>query len=151
ELKVGPRPGTSQMIAVRIEGGRSLGPKSQKFEYIYGILTDADGRFTIDRVVPGDGEVAREIRLYDDTTWVQRTYNEVKPGQAAHVTIGGQGRPVVGRIAVLDGAGIPDWTYSNNSLRQQRPDLVPARPPQGLGRAERTKWIVTWSQSKEGR
>jgi len=42
---------------------------------------------------------------------------EVAPGATARLTMGGTGRPVVGKLTLPAGfAGPIDWTYSNNSL-----------------------------------
>ena len=78
------------------------------FSFGYWMQTDERGRFQFDRVVPGPGTVVRVIR--DDPRplhpfrelecWPEDIV--VKPGETAKVTLGGKGRPVIGRI-VLDG------------------------------------------------
>jgi beta-lactamase regulating signal transducer with metallopeptidase domain/thiol-disulfide isomerase/thioredoxin len=121
----------------RIEGGARIGPRfgsneevsfnptrpdrgggSYVFTYGYSARTDDRGRFTFERVIPGPGTVSRVIRTefpggstMHMPCWLEPV--EVKPGQASQVTIGGKGRPVVGRV-VLD--GVPeapvDWTQN---------------------------------------
>ena len=90
------------------------------FGYNYSARTDDRGRFRFDRVIPGHGTVSRSVitemgpggpwrHMQGWPVWV-----DVKPGQVVQVTIGGKGRPVIGRI-ILD--GIPespiDWTRND--------------------------------------
>jgi beta-lactamase regulating signal transducer with metallopeptidase domain/thiol-disulfide isomerase/thioredoxin len=75
------------------------------FSYGYETNTDAEGRFEIDRVIPGPGSIARVVVTeFLRTTqhapgWHQRI--EVRPDETVDVTIGGAGRPVTGQV-VLD-------------------------------------------------
>ena len=81
--------------------------ESQNFIFTcdYQAETDADGRFVIDRVIPGRGGVARVVV----TRFLTGSQNcpcwqapvDVPAGGVATVTIGGQGRPVTGQV-VLD-------------------------------------------------
>jgi peroxiredoxin len=117
-VRIGARFGPNQQVLfhpIRLQGESSL----DSFSFGYWTQTDERGRFQFDRVVPGPGTVARVVR--DDPRpshpfrqlecWPERI--EVKPGETAQVTLGGKGRPVIGRI-VLDGTPEApiDWTLN---------------------------------------
>lgn len=70
--------------------------------FSYTTTTDDDGRYVIERVPPGEVQVAREVQRSNQT--IAYTHNsrvEVKPGQTTRVDIGGTGRPVIGRVITL--------------------------------------------------
>ena len=69
-------------------------------------------------MVPGSVTVARKIELSAHSySSANTTEVEVKPGQTAKVTIGGSGRPVIGRVVVPEGLRQKqDWGYSLNQL-----------------------------------
>ena len=117
-VRIGARFGPNQEVMfhpIRPEREGSL----DSFSFGYWMQTDERGRFQFDRVVPGPGTVVRVVR--DDPRplhpfrqlkcWPERI--EVKPGETAQVTLGGKGRPVIGRI-VLDGTPEApiDWTLN---------------------------------------
>ncbi len=99
----------------------------QIFTYQYETRTDDDGRFVFDRVVPGPGRVTRVI-VTDYGRFSQHMSCggqavDIRPGQTTKVRVGGEGRPVIGRV-VLDGTpGVPiEWTQN---------------PPAGMTRPKR--------------
>jgi hypothetical protein len=65
----------------------------------YKATADEQGRFTIERVPPGDGAIVRLIRT-SPTSWSHSdsTPVTVKPGETTQVTLGGNGAVLVGRI-----------------------------------------------------
>ena len=67
--------------------------------------TDADGRFAFDRLLPGAYRVGRVIHPQPDSTTLGRSVSvDAAPGSRAEVSLGGGGRPVVGRVAWADGS-----------------------------------------------
>ena len=85
------------------------------FTYGYTTVTDQQGRFAFDRVVPIPGTVSRVAQNVAAPSgipasgWQVRV--EVKPNQTARVRIGGKGRVVVGRLVVEGTPEAPvDWT-----------------------------------------
>jgi beta-lactamase regulating signal transducer with metallopeptidase domain/thiol-disulfide isomerase/thioredoxin len=84
------------------------------FSYGYETNTDHEGRFIIDRVMPGPGSIARVvITEFLRTTqhapgWHQRI--EVRPGETINVSIGGSGRAVTGHVVLDRDPGVHiDW------------------------------------------
>jgi beta-lactamase regulating signal transducer with metallopeptidase domain/thiol-disulfide isomerase/thioredoxin/protocatechuate 3,4-dioxygenase beta subunit len=112
ELRVGRQPAANQQVEF-YPAPIQRGGKSYRLNYLYRALTDKQGRFALDRVVPVAGDVSRYLPcpVGGFPAWGWQEHALVKPGQTARVNIGGKGRPVVGRI-VLDGARqtTVDWT-----------------------------------------
>jgi RNA polymerase sigma factor (sigma-70 family) len=119
-LRIGNRPGAGQTLDLAY--GRQ-GDTPATIPWWSGKATsDESGRFAFERVMPGEVSITREILLkrratsqtvgHSHTTWV-----EVAPGATARVTVGGTGRPLVGKVMAHAGfAGPVDWTFSHNSL-----------------------------------
>ena len=95
---------------------------------IYWAKTDAQGRFQLDRVMPGPGTIIRQriTEFAEGSSFSpgRQQSIDIKPGETTTVTIGGAGRPVVGRVE-LDRK--PDtainWSASN-PVTIQRWDTV---------------------------
>ena len=68
--------------------------------------TDKQGRFSINKVPPGEGMVGPHLRTGGN---LQMTHGErytLPAGETIHVMIGGTGRPVTGRLALPKGADV---------------------------------------------
>ncbi len=117
------------------------------------VLSDGQGRFVMERVVPGPYRVARRVNT-GPRTWgyTHAVPIAVESGETVHVTVGGSGRPVVGRALVTgDAAGRVDWGYSSSSIRLKLPEIP---HPEGFDEwpEERQKsWTDSWEASEEGR
>ena len=114
EVRIGRQPAPDQQVEFQ-PAPFERGGRSYVFTNGYTTLTDQQGRFAFDRVVPGPG-IAR--RYVTNTAaplglpaWGWQEPVEVKPNQTARVRIGGKGRPVFGRV-VIDGTpeAPVDWT-----------------------------------------
>jgi hypothetical protein len=95
--------------------------------------TDAAGRFSFPRLAPGEVRLAQHDP--QTRTFHRWSYVVVEPGRTASVTIGGVGRPVVGRFANPPAATRPvlwDYrspTYSPTAMLRQT-DAPPVSPPE---------------------
>jgi beta-lactamase regulating signal transducer with metallopeptidase domain/thiol-disulfide isomerase/thioredoxin/DNA-binding beta-propeller fold protein YncE len=96
----------------RLPSGRTT--MDYVFSYGYETNTDHEGRFVMDRVIPGPGSIARVvITEFLRTTqhapgWHQRI--EVRPDETVNVTIGGTGRAVTGEVVLDRDPGVKiDW------------------------------------------
>ncbi len=128
-LRVGSQPGAG--LPVLVNGGPN-GDTDQAIPWFqYSAAANASGQFIFDRVVPGSMTVARKIALGAHSySSAGTTEIDVKPGQTARVTIGGSGRPVIGRVVVPEGLRQKlDWGYSLNQLGHK-----PSLWNQALGR-----------------
>ncbi|MGE3819911.1 MAG: sigma-70 family RNA polymerase sigma factor [Isosphaeraceae bacterium] len=107
-----------------------------------GTTTDAEGRFTFEKVMPNPDVIV--MAPFDGTI---QTWAEVKPGETTQVTLGGKGRPVVGKLVRPEGVSSEDWAGARVvvGLRSDRLP-VPPRPVDAPA-----DWLETWWNSDEGR
>lgn len=116
---------------------------------------DAHGRFALERVIPGDVRVS----AWPDGESAEGAWSsgllllDVKPGETARAELGGNGRPVVARIALPPGFD-PDGDLVANSrfdLRSDGPNIP--YPKDLLARRDRSmvEWVDRWWASPEGR
>jgi len=136
-VRIGPRTGPNQQVEfhpTRPEGRVGIG----SFGYGYWTHTDDRGRFRFDRVVPGPGTVARVVgKIYTGglieslPCWQESV--TIKPGGTVDVTIGGKGRPLVGRVA-LDGTpeSPVDWAQSESIMLGIAPPVRPGQRRTGM-------------------
>jgi len=153
-VRIGARTGANQEVAfLPIRPAREAG--IDRYSYGSWTWTDERGRFQFDRVVPGPGTVARVVRdsvrpgtaFRQLPCWQERV--EVKPGQMTQVTVGGKGRPVIGRV-VLDGTpeAPVDWTDNEPVLLGVPPeDSDPSR----FGLLSRGSTLFASHIDKDGR
>lgn len=98
---VGEEPGAELDVALSYD---VIPPRGTgRVHPIYRTVTDAEGRFVFENAPPGLGRVAIEYT----SPWGQRQLSHPRPvdivsGETAEVTLGGTGRPVVGRIEAPD-------------------------------------------------
>lgn len=91
--------------------------KTQPFIWDYGCrgITDDDGRFEFDRIPPGPGSAGRTV-ITQFLRSTQHAYGwqtpvEIRPNETATVTIGGTGRPLIGRVVLDRQPDVTiDWT-----------------------------------------
>jgi RNA polymerase sigma factor (sigma-70 family) len=76
--------------------------------------TDEDGRFLFDDVPPGDHSIGR---LFLGGMLETRTTVQVNPGETTAVELGGNGRPVAGKIHVPKFEPGFDFSHSRGELR----------------------------------
>lgn len=92
--------------------------------------TDAEGKFVFERVPPIPVEVYHEPKVRDSSMGTiaqsQTTKFLPKPGETSKLVLGGQGRPVVGRLVVKGYEGTIDYradVFSLDAILPQHPDL----------------------------
>lgn len=115
QLIIGTRPGTNESIRLWLahlpyaHHPRPFPPLGLHLNTV----TDAEGRFVFEQVPPVDVEVYHSPKVRDrafgTTPMSQTTKMTLTPGETHRVTLGGQGRPVIGRFVVKDYDGEIDW------------------------------------------
>ncbi len=132
EVRIGREPAAYQSLVYLPELPLHRNDAFRMRSYDYHFTADSQGRFAIDRVIPGPGQVARVLNTTYRNEWCGHVPVEVKPGQTTQVRLGGKGRPVIGRV-VLDGTPPEpvDWR-TNNPVVLETP------------RAERRKASARW-------
>ncbi len=155
---IGDRPGANILLELR---GYLQGPETNlvSIDSSHEATTDAEGRFAFDRVIPfANLRIARYDRPdVPGRVWTLGEAVSVAPGETARITYGGNGRPVVGRVAPPE-----DWTEPVDFTRDSRAGVVSNRartpyPPE-LFRGKTTlqggawmDWQRQWSKTPEGR
>ena len=80
----------------------------------------------------------------------------VEPGESCHIDLGGNGRPIVGRLQSGAGDAKNDWKQLLVQVEPRRPELPPltAIPiPDEIGKdlKRRTDWVREWQQTEPGK
>ncbi|HUW17994.1 MAG TPA: carboxypeptidase regulatory-like domain-containing protein [Sedimentisphaerales bacterium] len=118
----------------------------------YQTVSDAQGKFVFERVVPGTARVVHEKRRVGQMSDSRVAPVEVVAGETVSVVIGGQGRTVVGRVAVPADYGKPiNWANGYHCLSRKPPEPPTPEGFEQMPTEERLEWIETWEASEEGR
>ena len=111
-VRVGEKPGAGEWVEFLADRRPLRASSSASDLWVSSrdrVQADAQGRFALDRIIPGPGHVSRTLATQSDRTryLIGAEPVDPKPGETTHIDIGGGGRPVVGR-ATFDGP--VDWT-----------------------------------------
>lgn len=138
-LHVGKNPGTNELVCLDR-------PSYRQGEMIYDATafqarTDAQGRFIITFVPPGESRIAHMV-AEGNGSWTHSmgTLIEVKPGEVKNVSVGGNGRTVLGHAKVLDATAEINWKHANAALHTPLPKSFPTNS---------TNWEA-WGTTPEG-
>ena len=119
---------------------------STDYEYgSYKAKTDAEGRFEVDRVVPGFATAF--------TPTVGPYSFEVRSGESARITIGGSGRSVIGRVVTSEETTLP-FPLNQGGLSRLVSVMTELPKPEGfaaMSQPERASYHGAWYQTSEGR
>ena len=85
EVRIGRKLAAYQSVVYLLELPSNHGDAFRMRSYDYDFATDSQGRFAIDRVIPGLGHIARVLTTTLRGEWSGRELVEVKPGQATQV------------------------------------------------------------------
>ncbi len=112
--------------------------------------TGPGGRFVLTKVVPGWLEIGREE--YSGRMRTNCTPIYVKPGETLDVTLGAEGRPIIGRVVLPADSNRPaGLRWLSCRLVTVRPDVPwPAQSDQMSG-AEKGQWYRQWRKTAQGR
>ncbi|HUW85181.1 MAG TPA: carboxypeptidase regulatory-like domain-containing protein [Phycisphaerae bacterium] len=162
-LRIGGRAGADEKIVLYLRRMGPIDSGEPRIEFHNRTTADAEGRFVMERVKPGEARVARSITVLDDGQSVRSTYAhqvgvDVVPGQTATVALGGTGRPVIGRGVAPQGYnGAVEWAYSRGDItsKMQMPSDVPGpKTPDDwdqMDPQQQRQWYQKWQQSPEGK
>jgi peroxiredoxin/protocatechuate 3,4-dioxygenase beta subunit len=136
KLLIGTRPGTNEEV--------HLWPAHLPYEFeprqfpplnmYLKTTTDSKGEFTFDRVPPFNVQVYHSPKVKEEkmgmTPMSQTVSFALQPGETKTVTIGGQGRPVIGRVVVNGYDGTINWRSDVYTMEKivppadEFPDLI---------------------------
>ncbi len=132
--------------------------------YDYKSMTDENGKFAFERVVPGRGQVARVAVSQQGggmTSWTPThvTNAEFLPGKTTHVDVGRAGRKIVGKLLLpTDAKPGNDWRLARVTLQWNSPDKPkPPKVPYPLGMDPQKDqdaariWWEQWRYTDQGK
>ncbi len=153
ELRAGKTPGAA---GERIILSFLLDPSGYEkpgIHFLYNTDTDSEGRFVFNYVKTGDALVSWKMKAgLDSDTFCYGESIEVQAGETDHVTLGGYGLPVTGKIVVPATATepIPFQKY-RSCLRKQMPDPIDSKLLEGKSIEEQKKFWDEWPKSEANR
>ena len=142
-LKVGKRLATNETVMLTGPAMDAGGPLLQFDFQQFQSKTDAQGRFKITDVPPGEWSLVKIVPI-DERSWAhtQVTPVKVKPGELTPVAMGGTGRRVIGKVIAPGYTNKIDWKNAGfQSLNTKQP-----RPPRNLRTPEE---MAKWQESDE--
>jgi hypothetical protein len=154
-VRTASKPNAGAMLTVSMNDRQSQDPNAPRVYHDLQARADQGGRFTFERVPPGHATVSVQVRLGESTTgYTQSTPVEVKAGETTEVKIGGQGRPVIGRIVVPDPVKANvDWSHSHTSFSTKVDVRRPKVPDnwREMDDAAKRAWAEAWERTPDGR
>ncbi len=125
-LKIGDNVGTNQSLLLTPD---PTGMNRFWYDYNdYLATTDAQGKFVISNVPPGERRVVRLIRVDERSQMHSPLGNvSVKPGEVSHVTFGGDGTLIVGQLTASDPLRQVDWRNSGHHSLNSYPKPPPLK------------------------
>lgn len=156
---------------IQISFNRTHDQQRSNYVFIRKSRTDADGKFTVDKVRPdttfeGNSYISRVTTIGYRTVNVDTKPIEVKPGETTYVVLGGQGRTVTAKLLkphnytdaviwqVARGHVKTNTATGSTSLYMQiMQEMQYPRPPayDTMTVAQVLNWFNEWSQSEDGR
>jgi peroxiredoxin len=132
-LRIGAKPGALQTINVSHQDN----PGPQPEPRIYHDLrapTDEAGHFMVEHVPGGKASVSLQVQFSEYTYGsTQSRTIDVKPGETTHIDLGGEGRPVIGKLTVpLELAGKMS-PATDNTFMLTKIDALPDFHPANWG------------------
>jgi hypothetical protein len=153
----GGKAATGQPVMVSSVRRLKSGAHTVTASVIANAISDEQGRFELNRCVPGPGTVGRTVTSTERATMVQEMLAtiDVKPAPAAtSVTIGGEGRTVRAKVVPPDDFAGADWTATPQTMAFLQGNPPPLPLPNAWLRmtgAEREKWTADFKQTDAGR
>ena len=162
ELLAGDKPVPGQGITLMVSGNYDpAGLRSREWVSDDGMSvshrretrTDQEGRFVFERIPAGTARLGRFFTTGRGTsTFLSLSgTTEVTRGKTARVTLGGEGRPVIGRVVQPTGKAMPlDWQNVRGWLELAAPSMS-MMPMEGGG--DRGPWAAyaAFKKSDEGK
>jgi len=129
-------------------------PNQPRLHFDLSDQTDKDGRFVLDRVPPGELQVARRVPV-GQWGWIpsQAETLVVEPGKTVEVTLGGKGRPVIGQVIAPAGGDIPIPPGTEVKIRTKLDLPKPPLPDNWdqMDSKAQHQWNENWYKTTEGK
>ncbi len=123
------------------------------------VVTDENGRFAFNRVVPGTGRIGRRLLIHAWQGAQEVASSRMQPidlpsGETVRVELGGTGRPVVGKLEPPEGLDEEvDWAFSMVTSVAELPEPPPLPIPKDIedDAEKHESWLAEWAESDEGK
>jgi hypothetical protein len=157
KMMKGSKPAVDEWVDINDSAMEPYDPQKPRIYSSSSAKTDANGNFALDRIAPGKWNLGRRVQITSNS-WssVNLATVDVEPGKTAEVAIGGNGRPVVGKVVLPpDIASRSDWSYGFSQINSQ--DTVDVQGPDmpllvRMSSAEtQQKWMQNWMKSDAGK
>ena len=150
-VMIGAEPGKEQPVTLSYE--RPYEPQAPRIWSHYQAVTDTNGRFSFERVVPGLAKVSRVIRSApNSTSFSHGVPVEIPAGGVVDVVIGGTGRPVSGRLVLPEGHEEKiSFNYGHHNIGLKVPDPPKPEDLGGTTPEETQALYLEWMKSDEGK
>jgi peroxiredoxin len=130
KLLIGSKPAAGHMIYLSHD--RPHDETAPRFFAQYDGISDKEGNFVFDRVIPGDIQLTATMTPWNGTPTSSsntlRSDATVRPGETVKVQLGGLGRPVVGRVNLPADLASKGWTVARAAFSTKQPET---KYPQG--------------------
>jgi hypothetical protein len=153
----GSKPATDEYVDINSTEVGGYDPQKPRIYSNASAKTDANGNFALDRIAPGKWSLGRRVQLTNNS-WssVNLATVDVEAGKTAEVAIGGNGRPVVGKVVLpADMASRSDWSYGFSQMNLQNTVSVPGPDMPLLVRLSsadtQRKWMEDWMKTDAGK
>ncbi|MCA9440652.1 MAG: carboxypeptidase regulatory-like domain-containing protein, partial [Candidatus Omnitrophica bacterium] len=158
-LRVGKETPTGEVVVLNLN--REHQPNSPSVYFHYRTETEEGGRFSFDRVVPGDIQVTRQIKLSETPGGGSRWSNansetvQLRPGESKEIQLGGTGREVKARLVVPATAEreitfdqVQGYLRTHVSMPYTHKEIIAMSTEE---REAAAKEVQLWMQSSEGK
>jgi thiol-disulfide isomerase/thioredoxin len=151
----GDRPDTNQKMSIwQLLNDTTAGMEKPNAMFEAEVQTDSDGKFAVPRMAAEKTNVAPDYQFSWGELQRPLVLVDVKPGKTATVTLGGQGRPVIGSIAMPPSLmGRKDVRFSMCMIGAKKNAPTAAMPEnvQHASLAEQAKWWESFEKSDAGK
>jgi RNA polymerase sigma factor (sigma-70 family) len=152
-LRVGSTPGVNENIRVQLD--RSVYARDHQFQFFhYTAQTDDRGHFVIEDVMPGEALVFRTVNQpsMGPISLIAAAPVDIEPGRTVKVEIGGQGRPVVGKVSIPPHAtGSVSLATASGMFRLDQPQMPQPDGFMNWDQEKRYAYSKQWHHSSEGK
>lgn len=113
----------------------------------------ADGRFVFERAIPGEAWLYRGVNYGRQTVaYSHGHFIEAESGETVHVTMGGTGRPVLGKVMVPDAIReVVSWNVGSFRITLKQPDPPKPEGSENWSPEEAQAWYKQWQASEKGK
>jgi hypothetical protein len=158
-FKIGSQPVSGVTLNISTNAIQSYDQGAPNIFTTHETTTGADGSFVFERVMPGKGRIGRRILLMVDDGATEVTSSKMVPvelraGETTRIELGGDGRPVIGKLAPPAGHGEKVlWNFAIIHASIRLPELKsPPAPADTKNDPERYRaWWNEWQATDEGK